>query len=80
MDEKSDNLVTACISKKNPYFNILEYDGGKISTSKKLKNKGFEKAKIPITYDMNASIYMWKRDYLINSNNLFSENTSLYNA
>ena len=32
----------------------------------------------PITYDMNASIYIWKRDYLINSNNLFSENTSLY--
>ena len=31
-----------------------------------------------ITYDMNASIYIWKRDYLINSNNLFSENTSLY--
>ena len=37
MDEKSDNLSHCLYFKKNPYFNILEYDGGKISTSKKLE-------------------------------------------
>ena len=78
LDEKSDNLVSACISKKNPYFNVLEYNSGEINTSKKMNNKILRRQDAPITYDMNASIYIWKRNYLINSDNLFSKNTSLY--
>ena len=50
----------------------------KLVLQKNLKNKVLRRQDAPITYDMNASIYIWKRDYLINSNNLFSENTSLY--
>ena len=78
LDEKSNNLVSACISKKNPYFNVLEYNSGEINTSKKMNNKILRRQDAPITYDMNASIYIWKRNYLINSDNLFSKNTSLY--
>ena len=32
----------------------------------------------PKIYNMNASIYIWKRDILLNSNNLFTDKTSLY--
>ena len=32
----------------------------------------------PKVYDMNASIYIWKRNTLINENSLFIKNNAIY--
>ena len=32
----------------------------------------------PRVYDMNASIYIWKRSRLLKSSQLFSKNTNIY--
>ena len=47
---------------------------------KKVKNMPnvYRRQDAPKVYDMNASIYIWKRDVLLNSDNLFTENTSLF--
>ena len=32
----------------------------------------------PITFDLNASIYIWKRDFLIKNPSIFQKKTSIY--
>ncbi len=74
---KSDNLFSVTNSKKNPYFNVVEYKENRIKLIK--KNKVIiARQKAPKVYDMNASIYIWKRNILLNKNSLFLKNTSIY--
>jgi CMP-N,N'-diacetyllegionaminic acid synthase len=75
----NDNLITAMPSRRSPYFNLVEQDKkGKVYLSKKLDNAIVRRQDAPKSYDMNASIYIWKRDVLLNENVLFLENTGLY--
>lgn len=68
--KKGDALITGSRSKKNPYFNVVEIVNKKIKKVKNIKKKIYRRQDAPITYDMNASIYMWNRKTLINSNML----------
>ena len=72
-----DNLFSVCESTRSPYFNIIEKNKDKIKLVKKTKNF-FSRQKIPKTYDMNASIYIWKRKTLLTSNTLFNSKTGIY--
>lgn len=79
LDNNNDNLITAMPSRRSPYFNLIEVDkNGKISLSKKIDNSIVRRQDAPKSYDMNASIYIWKRDILLNKKSLFLENTGLY--
>ena len=60
--EKSENLISACNSRRNPYFNIIEKKGKRINLCKKLKKEPKSRQEAPITYDMNASIYVYRRN------------------
>ena len=74
---KADNLFSVTNSKKNPYFNIVEKNKNKIQLIK--KNKIITaRQKAPKVYDMNASIYIWKRNILLRKNSLFLSKTSVY--
>ncbi|MFW3372423.1 cytidylyltransferase domain-containing protein [Aliarcobacter butzleri] len=75
----NDNLITAMPSRRSPYFNLVEQDkDGKVYLSKKLDNSIVRRQDAPKSYDMNASIYIWKRDIILNKNSLFLEKTGLY--
>jgi len=75
----NDNLITAMPSRRSPYFNLIEVDkNGKVSLSKPLKSRVLRRQDAPKTYDMNASIYIWKRDALLNNNTIFLNKTGLY--
>ena len=63
-----DALITGSRSKRNPYFNVVEIVNKKIKKVKNMKKKIYIRQYAPITYDMNASIYIWNRKTLINSN------------
>ena len=67
-----DNLITGTKSRRNPYFNMIEIKNGKVELSKKLKNTFASRQQLPQVYDMNASIYIWSRDFLIKEDSLFS--------
>jgi len=72
----NDNLITATPSRKSPYFNMIEIVDNKIQLVKQAKF--LRRQDTPKTYDMNASIYIWKREVLLNNNSIFLENTGLY--
>ncbi len=78
VDQDSDILITACPSRKNPYFNMVEEVDGRIKKIKELKSSPIRRQDAPKVYDMNASIYIWKRSYLLNGGDLFTQKTSLY--
>ena len=78
-ENNNDNLITAMPSRRSPYFNLVEQDkDGKVYLSKKLDSAVLRRQDAPKSYDMNASIYIWKRDVILNKNSLFLEKTGLY--
>jgi CMP-N,N'-diacetyllegionaminic acid synthase len=79
IDDNNDNLITAMPSRRSPYFNLVEVDStGRVGLSKPLDNTILRRQDAPKTYDMNASIYIWKRDVLLNHDTIFLEKTGLY--
>ena len=77
--DDNDNLITAMPSRRSPYFNLVEiYPDGHIGLSKPLPNAILRRQDAPKTYDMNASIYIWKREVLLNNDTLFLSKTGLY--
>lgn len=76
--KKADNLFSVNPSRRNPYFNMVEERNGKIQLIKKLSKNIFRRQDAPKTYDMNASIYIYKRKVLFSSNYLFSKKTKVY--
>jgi CMP-N,N'-diacetyllegionaminic acid synthase len=79
IENNNDNLITAMPSRRSPYFNLAEQDkNGKVYLSKKLDSSIVRRQDAPKSYDMNASIYIWKRKTILNENSLFLDNTGLY--
>ena len=75
----NDNLITAMPSRRSPYFNLVEVDSsGNVNLSKKLNNPIVRRQDVPKSYDMNASIYIWKRDVILSEDSIFLEKTGLY--
>ncbi len=78
-ENNNDNLITAMPSRRSPYFNLVEQDkDGKVYLSKKLDGAVVRRQDAPKSYDMNASIYIWKRDIILNESSIFLEKTGLY--
>lgn len=71
-------LFSVCEAKKNPYFNIVEKKKDKIQLVKNLRERILSRQKAPRVYEMNASIYFWKRNALINKKGLFGRNVGIY--
>jgi len=66
-------------SRRSPYFNLVELnDNGGVELSKPLKSAVVRRQDAPKCYDMNASIYVWQRNVILSSDNLFSADTRLY--
>ena len=76
--KKSNNLITYCKSRKNPYFNMIERKKNKFKLIKNVKKIFLRRQDAPMAYEMNASIYIWKKKFLFSSNSLFSNNTIGY--
>jgi len=76
--DKNDNLITAMPSRRSPYFNLVEIINGKVQLSKKLDKSIVRRQDSPKTYDMNASIYIWKKETILNQDTIFLDNTGLY--
>ena len=78
-ENDNDNLITAMPSRRSPYFNIVEQGtNNQVCLSKKLEISILRRQDAPKCYDMNASIYIWKRDAILNEKSIFLEKTGLY--
>jgi len=78
VNENAEILITACPSRKNPYFNMVEIVDGSIRKVKELDVPLNRRQDAPPVYDMNASIYIWKRDALLKHETLFTKGTTLF--
>ncbi|SFF46117.1 N-acylneuraminate cytidylyltransferase [Paenibacillus algorifonticola] len=77
--EDVSNLITGMPARRSPYFNLVEQnDAGFITLSKRLNNPIVRRQDAPKCFDMNASIYIWKREKLINEPAVFYPDTVLY--
>jgi len=79
LDNNNDNLITAMPGRRSPYFNLVEIDSdGQVKLSKTLDKNIVRRQDVPKSFDMNASIYIWKREVILSESSLFLMNTGLY--
>lgn len=78
--ENNDVLFSVTRAKKNPYFNMVEYKNHHYQLVKKLNRITTCRQNAPLVYEMNASIYIWRRNFLRKpkKNYLFSQKNSIY--
>ena len=78
--QKSDanNLVTVCKSRKNPYFNMIEKRNDRYKVVIESDTPINRRQDAPEVYEMNASIYIWKRHCLLEENRIINTDTDCY--
>ena len=79
--ENPDVLFTVVNSRKNPYFNMVEINNGIVQLCKKPERLLLRRQDAPKVYDINTSIYVYSRDFLMNprNNSVFSgKNISIH--
>lgn len=78
LDKKPKTLFSGVLAHRNPYFNMVEVSSdGKAHLSK--EGKFIRRQDAPKVYDMNASIYIYEREYLIGDNmSPISDNSIIY--
>ena len=78
-EQNASNVITGVPARRSPYFNMVELDNNGIARlSKPPKDKFFRRQDSPQCYDMNASIYVWNRKCLLESDSIWNEQTRLY--
>ncbi len=77
--DNSNNLVTGSPCRRSPYFNLVELNkNGFVSVSKDLNDPIIRRQDSPECFDLNASIYIWKRKAFYNNETVISSDTSLF--
>lgn len=80
LEEDAANIViTAMPARRSPYFNMVELDSGTIPRLvKDSVGMVVRRQDAPLCYDMNASIYVWRRETLRTIGSLFTDATRLF--
>jgi len=75
----SSNLITASPSRRSPYFNLVELnDDNYVRRSKTLDTAIVRRQDSPKCFDMNASIYIWKRKSFFEKKKVLDDDTILF--
>lgn len=73
------NVITGCRSRRSPYFNLVELTpSGEVELAKRTEPPVRRRQDAPTTFDMNASIYVWRRDELFASDDVVRPGTRLF--
>jgi CMP-N,N'-diacetyllegionaminic acid synthase len=78
-DSDSSNLITGTPARHSPYFNLVEVNENNfVKRSKSLDKPIYRRQDSPKCYDMNASIYIWKRDNFFLNKTVLLDDTILF--
>ncbi len=78
-DPAAGNVITAAPARRSPYFNLVELDaGGTVRLSKPLPQAVVRRQDAPASFDMNASIYVWRREPFMTAPYVFDDRTRLF--
>nr|WP_319488714.1 acylneuraminate cytidylyltransferase family protein [uncultured Caproiciproducens sp.] len=73
------NVITGAPARHSPYFNLVEVnETGAVQLSKQLAAPIFCRQDSPNCYDLNGSVYVWRRESLLSCHSAFAKNTQLY--
>lgn len=73
------NVITGAPARRSPYFNLVELNAeGYVELSKELSTSIVRRQDSPKCYDMNASIYVWRREVLLAEDKVILPKTALY--
>jgi len=73
------NVITGARARKSPYFNLVESrDDGTVGLSKPPPEEVLRRQDAPACYDMNASVYVWRRDAFLADPRVFYPDTRLF--
>lgn len=78
LKSKKDMLISGNKARKNPYFNMVELDKKNLKLVKKPKKFYVRHQDTPTVYELNASIYIWKREALFKQKGPFCKKTFFY--
>lgn len=80
LKNKLNNVYSVCECHKNPYFNMVELDVNNIAHISKTNTDGtiLSRQTAPKVYDMNASIYVYDKKFLLSTSTLHSDKTMVY--
>lgn len=78
-ENSTPSVVSVTNTKHSPYYNLLEEDiAGNISLSKSLPESIVRRQDSPTCYAINGSIYVWKRNALLQEQKTLFPNTKMY--
>lgn len=78
LDDGVSNAYTVTKAEKNPYFNMVELDDeGYAHLSKELPEGVVRRQEAPDVYAMNASVYVYERDFLVGTDSVHGERTKM---
>ncbi len=75
---KVDAVFSICEARKNPYFNLVEYENGSLRVCKSLPNPVLRRQDAPKVFEHVASIYVLSPEYLRRGTGLLSGLTEGY--
>lgn len=74
-----DSLISGAEARRNPYFNLVEEQpDGTVAVSKTPDDAVLRRQDAPRCFDMNGSIYVWRRRALLEDQVVFFPSTILY--
>ncbi len=75
----AESVITGSLAHRSPYFNLVEENtNGFVDVAKKLPAEVLRRQDAPRTFDMNGSVYVWKRESLLNGQKVFFPTTRLF--
>lgn len=77
IDTGADNVMSACNSSRNPYFNMIEIVDSKVKLVKEIGIIN-DRRDAPDVYDLNDAFNVWKHDVLFRDNCQFNDNTKIF--
>lgn len=67
LQHQADSVVSVTKARRNPYFNMLELQpDGFVRLVKSPDQPFLRRQDAPVIYDMNASIYVYQREFILN--------------
>ncbi len=77
INKNAENIFSVTEAFRNPYFNMVEID--KKNRPRLVKKGSFAtRQSAPKVFDMNSSIYVWRKDVLKGKKNIFLKKSLLY--
>lgn len=78
LEDGVSNAYTVTDADKNPYFNMVELDeDGYAHLSKELPDDVVRRQDAPNVYAMNSSVYVYERDFLLDTDTVHGERTKV---